>query len=60
MEGKGRRFRGRVYPWGVVEGITHKVMVFKAFSSFILVSFHWGINYFGGIVRCNVNHIITF
>lgn len=38
VEGKGRRFRGRLYPWGVVEGTTHKVMFFKKFSSFFLVS----------------------
>lgn len=24
MESKGRKFRGRTYPWGVVEGITHR------------------------------------
>lgn len=24
VESKGRKFRGRVYPWGVVEGITKK------------------------------------
>ena len=24
VESKGRRFRGRLYPWGVVEGKTHR------------------------------------
>lgn len=27
VESKGRKFRGRVYPWGVVEGITPSLLI---------------------------------
>uniref|UniRef100_A0A3B4GQV7 Septin-7 n=1 Tax=Pundamilia nyererei TaxID=303518 RepID=A0A3B4GQV7_9CICH len=40
VESKGRKFRGRVYPWGVVEGITPKYILYFLLLRNMLVRTH--------------------
>ena len=59
MESKGRRCRGRTYPWGVVEGSTHK-QFFILISLCFYKSFYCGMFHLAGICKVSCVVLVRF